>query len=243
MTQPARGACPFRGVQLRPPNPHTNHAPKKSLPHVRRGQGRVLPQPGGIQPQTPLPPHLLACSGRRHRLWVCCNHCFCCKRQAACDGEEQRGGARDGEEPENLMRRRRRKRQVRDRGSELSQQGSETALQRGAGAQQSPHHLRRDTRESFTTPAVLWLWGGVPQFPLQCRLTNHQHPSVGHQSWCREAWGAPLPMSTLGCFPKHARGAPGMAAKPKPSTPPSTASCHTTTYACGCPSRLRHPQR
>lgn len=31
---------------------------------------------------------------------------------------------------------------------------------------QNPHCLHHDTRKSFMTPAVLWLWGGMPpQFP------------------------------------------------------------------------------
>lgn len=55
---------------------------------------------------------------------------------------------------------------------------------------------------------------------------------MGQQSWCRGAWEAPLPTSTLRCFPKHVRGAPGRAAKPKPSALPCTASCHPYEAAC-----------
>lgn len=47
------------------------------------------------------------------------------------------GGARDGEEQENVMTRRK-KRQVCEGGSGLSQQGQEPALQRSEGAQALP---------------------------------------------------------------------------------------------------------
>lgn len=142
VTQPARGVWPFGGVLLRPPNPHTNHAPWQSLPHVRRGQGRVLSQLGGIQPQWPLPPHLLACPGAAMK-----------------DGQCVTARSPGGEEQENVVTRRRKKRQVSGSGLGLSQQvlssawlqghvGSRTQpgrLPRGWPKRQSPHLLHHNT--------------------------------------------------------------------------------------------------
>ena len=86
---------------------------------------------------------------------------------------------------------------------------------------QSPRHPHHDTHKSFTCSAVAG-GGRGPCLSFPPLQINHQHPSnkagaeklVGHLS--------------LGCFPKHARSAPGMAAKPKCSAPSCTAPGRTT---------------